>query len=306
MGSVGPHTPAGEAAARVLADRAAPLFDLGRRAASGRDADAVHDMRVASRRLRAALAVFEGVYPKREGRVWRRFARRVTRALGRVRDADVFLAELTLLADHAEGAEERVALAYIVGHMQGERARELAAMRRTLLKADPASRKAAFARFANAPRGSGATLWPLARLATAVIDERLAEVGRLSGRALKEDASAAQHRLRIALKRLRYAIETLRPALSDGADDVLVSLKRLQDALGELHDRDVFIEAVEAMSADAGATTAGVSPAGIAAVTARLRRERAALFARFAAEWGTSGGPALKRAVAGLLPEPRA
>ncbi len=54
----------------------------------GKDIDAVHDMRVASRRLRAALAVFGPCLPN-EAQTWRREIRRLTRSLGMARDLDV-------------------------------------------------------------------------------------------------------------------------------------------------------------------------------------------------------------------------
>jgi len=63
------------------------------------DMDAVHDMRVASRRLRAAMSVFGDVYHKRKFKGLEGEVSRVTDALGAVRDADVMIDYLSRFRD---------------------------------------------------------------------------------------------------------------------------------------------------------------------------------------------------------------
>src|SRR5262249_25814303 len=60
----------------------------------GEDIEDVHQMRVATRRIRASLQVVEGVYDRQLIRRFRRGLRRVARSLGLVRDGDVFLEHL--------------------------------------------------------------------------------------------------------------------------------------------------------------------------------------------------------------------
>ena len=91
-------TPLVDAAPRVLSVKAAPLFELEAAARGGADADAVHDMRVASRRLREAMRLFQPLWDSSAFQRWYRRVRRVTRSLGPVRDSDVFLEELAQLA----------------------------------------------------------------------------------------------------------------------------------------------------------------------------------------------------------------
>lgn len=55
----------------------------------GEDPEELHDMRVASRRLRAAMLLFEPVFPPRVYRKWYRRVSAITDALGATRDADV-------------------------------------------------------------------------------------------------------------------------------------------------------------------------------------------------------------------------
>jgi CHAD domain-containing protein len=72
-----------------------------------------------------------------------------------------------------------------------------------------------------------------------VVRTRWREARELSGRLETRD-SIGLHQLRIAVKRLRYALERFEdddPTLHDGVE----LLATLQDALGEAHDRDVLL-----------------------------------------------------------------
>lgn len=63
-------------------------------ALKGDDIEGVHDMRVASRRLRASLELFRDVFPRRRYRAMRDEIKALARALGDVRDLDVMLERL--------------------------------------------------------------------------------------------------------------------------------------------------------------------------------------------------------------------
>ena len=79
-------------------NRLLPLIDVlstevaGVRAAD--DIEPVHRMRVASRRLRAALPLFSACFPEKDYRHWMREIKKITRALGNARDTDVQIAFL--------------------------------------------------------------------------------------------------------------------------------------------------------------------------------------------------------------------
>ena len=57
-------------------------------ARKGKDIECVHQLRVASRRIRGALQMFRACFPARKGKRWRKATRRLTLALGPVRDRD--------------------------------------------------------------------------------------------------------------------------------------------------------------------------------------------------------------------------
>ncbi len=89
----------------------------------GDDVEALHDMRVASRRLRAALSVFAAAFPPRPFALIEKEVAKTTDALGAVRDSDVQIEFLQAAADAAPESE-KVGLLAFVHHLQQERDRE--------------------------------------------------------------------------------------------------------------------------------------------------------------------------------------
>jgi CHAD domain-containing protein len=281
LAGVAPKTPVGRAAGRILADRSGPLFRLEARASSSDDADAVHDMRVASRRMREALGLFAPVYPAKDLRRWQKTVRKVTASLGAVRDADVFIdAFAGLLASSPSGAE-RVALAYLIGLRQGERKIVRERMGRRISRLGLAKSRKDFVRFAGRPRKVVLARAPLTELAARALPERAETAFGFLGAALTPENVESQHAMRIAMKRLRYAMESLACVLGPDFDPLYRAVRGFQDALGELHDADVFAEAVRAARADERVLAAGVTAAGLDGVSARLAAERKRRFAAF-------------------------
>lgn len=91
-------TPLGDAAAAIVEVRSRELFKYAKGVLDTTDIERVHDMRVASRRLRAALEVFEPCFPRREHRRALKDVKRLADALGARRDPDVAIAALDGLA----------------------------------------------------------------------------------------------------------------------------------------------------------------------------------------------------------------
>jgi CHAD domain-containing protein len=277
-----PATAVSKAAPLLLMAKAAPLFGLADAAASGTDADAVHDMRVASRRTREAMTLLAQYYPSKPFARYNSQVKAVTKALGRVRDADVFAEEFAALAAKAADPEERVALAWLVGVAGGKRPTLVRRMRKRLAELDMGRCGARFARFAADVRDIPGARTPIGGCAAEAIGLRVTALYGHLPAALDAANSLALHAMRIDAKHLRYAVETFAPAFSDECLDAIYPvLKSLQDELGELHDRDVFIAAVRAAEAEGSARAAGVTDAGLEAVVADLAAERARRFAAF-------------------------
>lgn len=277
---VAADTPLGDAARALLLAKAEPLFELEEAARSGADADAVHDMRVASRRLREALRLVRPLYPDKPFRKWYRRIRRITRALGPVRDSDVFIEAFSRLSGTV-GAEGRRAIAWAVGYRQGQRIHELDVLDRVLASLDLDRSRAAFARFARGVRDCPEARQPFASFAHAAIAERAAAAFGRQDLALDERNIAEQHALRIDYKRLRYAVEAFAPCYAEEFDELHKTLTAFQDALGELHDAHVFIEMLTAPDRVEAAARAGVSERSLAAVRSVLEEQAHVQYARF-------------------------
>ena len=92
---VAPDEPFRQAAARVVRLRTAELFDHADGVLDTSDIERVHDMRVASRRLRAVLEIFAPCFPQSELDGVLRDVKRLADALGARRDPDVHIDALT-------------------------------------------------------------------------------------------------------------------------------------------------------------------------------------------------------------------
>jgi len=256
----------------------------------GEDIEYVHELRVALRRLRAALRVFrdalDGLVP-----ALREELKRLADALGRVRDADVFLA---FLRQYALGAPAEHG-PYLRALIRSERRKRQSHFRALLTLFD--SEQFAIFRDTYGPvltgRASegglmalpGASEEPFAFRAPAVLLERLKAV-RKHRRDLAASSPDEQHALRIQCKKLRYTAEFLADLYPDGLAAITRPMVAMQDALGDVHDADVYTERVIRYHARRRAV--GDDPFAVEArdaLLAFLRRRREDALAEAAATW---------------------
>lgn len=124
----------GEAAARVLEVRCQELLDHSANVLDVDDIERVHDMRVASRRLRAALEVFHPCFPKRRSKAVLKEVKGLADALGGRRDADVAIEMLSSFAA-ATPHPDRRGIASLVDELKSE---QLAANEQLVAPVEPA------------------------------------------------------------------------------------------------------------------------------------------------------------------------
>ena len=116
-----PDGPYADAAAKVVAVRAREVADHSRDVLDVTDIERVHDMRVATRRLRAALEIFEPCFPASQHEEALAEVKAVADALGHRRDADVTIAALERFADGL-AAPDRPGVASLVEQVRAEQA----------------------------------------------------------------------------------------------------------------------------------------------------------------------------------------
>lgn len=199
----------------------------------------VHQARVASRRLREALPL---VASGARGRKLKRSARRLTRALGPVRELDVALEMLERMTTGAEAP--RGAIARLRQVVREERQRMHNELRSGMNRVDMEKlRRRAASAAAKAAEGSR-------RDPKRVAEAQLRAARRaVRLRAAIECAAGLYlpdrlHQVRIAVKKLRYAMEVSRDLSGSRALARITTLKEAQDLLGHMHDHEVLIARV--------------------------------------------------------------
>ena len=272
----------------------AELFDSLRRRVSvfsreskrlHRDADALHRTRVTSRRLRELLPILR--LDAATTRKLNRRLRRITRRLGVVRDFDVLIALVAEL--HRDRRYSKKALKALEGSVEAQRnearqrlearlpkvklqrlARRLKRVARQLESGDESDRHA------GKPRWARASLWAIEARATRRA-ERVRAAIEAAGTVY---APAALHQVRIALKKLRFALELKAEAENQRAVRDIAVLKTSQDLLGRLHDFQVLLDhAREMQESQASADPTALRELG--ALVRTLERDCRQLHARY-------------------------
>lgn len=208
----------------------------------GEDIEALHDMRVATRRMRSAFRLFKFAYTPKAIRPFRDELRAIGGSLGAVRDLDVALDKARRYAGEHHGAD----LSALLTLWETRRSEA-----RDHLIAELESKRFArfvkhFDRFLRTP-AAGAAPQPapdspapreVRHVAPVLIAGHYAQV-RAYEPVVAGAPVATLHALRIEFKRLRYTLEFFEEVLGPEAKRVIKEIKRMQDHLGDLHDADV-------------------------------------------------------------------
>lgn len=257
-------------------------------AAKGDDVDAIHDARVATRRLKAGVDLLEPVLSGRHRKPFERVTKKLRKRLGPLRDLDVMLEHMTTF----KAPRQQEAIAWLKEHLRDCREKVV----------DEAEKEESSARVL-AKLG---TWWGLREeiceahdaitclLAESVhlqldafaeqANELVAAVGR-SSTSNRNGAGASSpprrndpHQLRIAGKSLRYTLEMAKEHGQRLPADAMGLFKRLQEALGIWHDYVVLTERMLSESAESDlalhAPDLQVQMLGLAQLTLRKAQQQ--------------------------------
>ncbi len=210
-------------------------------AIDGSDPEGVHQLRVGIRRFRSALSVFSDVLPDDDLEWIRPAAREVQQHLNAPRDWDVFIGEILAEQIEAFGSDQFT----VIETLGARRAETAYAEMRTALATqtylDFVGQLGTWIAEARWHRPDDAVApellsEPALDFSTAVIGDRHRRAVE-RGLELKTQPPAERHKLRIALKKLRYAVEffgTLYPKKK--LNPYVKSLRKLQDDMGRAND----------------------------------------------------------------------
>ena len=292
------------------------------------DPEALHDVRVALRRLRSCLSAYRPALDDTVTRKSRRVFRKLARATNAARDAEVSLAWLESQTDlppqAARGYRE------LVDRLTAERMQSAHAIEEFLARRLPRAMdrlEGQLAHYWLSVPVEGLVVEPsMARMTAKLLGKQAKELARSVKRARAAHDVPAAHRARIAGKRLRYLLE---PLDVDGrVAGVVALLTDLQDRLGEYHDAQLLSErvlqdvediagadarrrAVAAVDVDLmemerpsrGAPSRRGQRAGLLEIARRAHHDAAQAFAEYRRHWTTRALASTVRDVSALADE---
>jgi CHAD domain-containing protein len=256
--------PAGRAAAILLEGYVLETKKAARTIDGHAGERAIHDLRVALRRLRTCLRNYRATLDKAFYTEMRSLLRRFSRRAGRIRDLDVEVAGLRAAQTRLKKAHQRALESWIHSLEQGR----AQALRRFERKGMAAGRKALDRLLQGLGRIERSHEAPLLRAGEAmntatarILQADIAAVREAMALIRHPEDEAPAHETRIAVKRLRYLLEPLR-SCAPACRPVIARLADLQRVFGDLHDAHVIEKKIRGESAPAGALAG--DPAAIA------------------------------------------
>ena len=257
---IGPAMTLGEVAFAVLRRQFAEMRAHEPGTRIGEDPEELHDMRVATRRMRAAMKVFEGALPER-ARWFRGELRWLASALGDVRDLDVQTKRLEALDGGADGYDPD-SLGKVIDIIEKRRTEARRRMLRALdsvryqrletslgemLRRGPGAERELAQANGHSPEGESVT-----SAAPGLISARYRKWRKAAERLDESSPPESFHDLRKKGKRLRYALEFVSEVYGKPVAALIKPLKALQDDLGDHQDAVVAAEALRELGTTTG------------------------------------------------------
>jgi CHAD domain-containing protein len=241
--------PVAEAARRVLAVRLRVVRERLPLALTEADKDPehVHQLRVGTRRARAALEIFSLCLPRKTRKRAAKCLKQIRRAAGAARDWDVFKETLTVRLLRAR-MDHRPGLDFLLGYGTGQRAAAQETLEQTggLAQADLdelVPDTLAAVRDPDAP-----DIRTLQDLARPMLLRLVHELETAAGGDLKEYEHL--HQVRILGKQLRYAMEVFESCFADPyRDEYYPAVEQMQEILGRANDSYVAAQRLECLRA---------------------------------------------------------
>lgn len=212
------------------------------------DIERIHDMRVATRRMRSALALFEKYLPGKRAKKWNKQMRRVTRALGTARDVDVQMDLLQRFLDGVTETRYRAGVQRLLLRLQqrrdGAQGKVLKAMDQlelsgVLEEMGGTLRRIRVRSRMNHVDEKAPYVYQQAYL---TISLRLEDMLAYETYVSQPERLEELHAMRIAAKRLRYTMEVFGPLYKEDLKQPLKTVRKIQTMLGDIHDCDVWVD----------------------------------------------------------------
>ena len=212
------------------------------------DTEFVHQARVATRRMRSALRLFRGAIPESTAAYLEEELKWLGGMFGPVRDLDVFLLNLSRFKPQIECFPPKKKQAF-ENWIEKHRRAPLKALQEALESPRYRTFERRLTQFLEKPLPARPraplALKPVREVAPLIITEKFDAVIEQGHNVLANPKLKQFHRLRIQMKKLRYAIEFMAPAYDGALDPFIERTVEIQDCLGELQDTVFTAEFIE-------------------------------------------------------------
>lgn len=231
-----------EAGRKVLVRQFKMMLEHEAGSRTGEDIEDVHDMRVATRRMRSAFHLLKPYFKPRHVHAFKPMLSRIAATLGGVRDLDVLLEDVHSYGEGLSDAE-RAHLQPLIARLEAERTQARAALCALLDKGKYTRFTKDMAKFLTLPKtearpkadATAPAPSTLRHILPALIYSHVGQV-RAYDSVLATASEETLHDLRIEFKRLRYAVSLFSEVLGTQIGDYIEELKLIQDHLGRMND----------------------------------------------------------------------
>ncbi len=261
------------------------------------DIEFIHRIRVASRRIRSYLPLFEECFPPKKYREWRIEIRNITRTLREARDADVQIAFLKIYIEKLEEESLRPGAERFLLRLRQRRERMQSRVIKTTERLEESGVMENMKKLCRrVSKGYDADFQSheVYQKALVYITSRLEDIFSHEASVYIPEDIEEHHAIRIAVKRLRYTMEVFSPLYEGELENQIEVCKKLQDLLGDMHDYDIwmenlpqFMEEEQAYSLDyfGNDDSFRILEPGLLYLQQYLRERRSKIYEEFVAFW---------------------
>ena len=211
----------------------------------GKDIEYIHQIRVASRRLRNGLTCFVDCLPKKKAKVWQADIKKITRAMGNARDLDIQIELIDQLYEDNLDPKYKPGYRRLLLRLKQQRTKAQVKVNKNianLKKDDTLTNLRSQLEKISEPLQNTYLFTPsLYQRSFAIINKNLDDFLSYEKYITNPENVKELHAMRIAGKHLRYTIEIFAPIYNQALLPYIQLMKDIQDQLGEIHDDDVWI-----------------------------------------------------------------
>ncbi len=308
-----PDDPMSEAGRKVLSTHFMKMLANEAGTREGADIEFLHDMRVSTRRMRAAFRIFEPFYSAKAVKRFNKGLRSTGRALGVVRDLDVLI-EKAEAYEAALPPDDGFTVQPLIENWRTVRERSRQELTEYLDSSAYRRFVEEFRAFLETPGAHARSIpagepvaYQVRHIVPRLVMERYEQV-RAYEPILDAAPVTTYHMLRIDCKRLRYALEFFAPLLGAGAPALIKQVTGMQDLLGAMQDAHVAEGLIAEFLAGQGKRKKKAPPRppmpGVEAYHLAQQQFQAELLAAFPPPWKSLTGLAFRRSLGLALATP--